>query len=115
MKSIILLTPHLRGLIVNIEACEAMNFRLSFFIILPIIATVSTQTVLEVALYLRKHLSETSAVHLPSESNYTLETTQRWNAFSAPTYIISVKLTTDRNVEKIVRLFDSTKSEFSQI
>ena len=88
-----------------------MKFSLSIVTLFSVVATVSAQTGPEVASYFRKHLSKKSAVYLPSENNYTLETTQRWNAFSAPTYIVSVKPTTDLDVQKIVRLFDSSKSQ----
>ncbi len=91
-----------------------MKFPLSIFTLLSVVATVFAQTGPEVASYFREHLSKTSAVYLPSESNYMLETTQRWNAFSAPTYIISVKPTTDLDVQKIVRLFASSKSQSEQ-
>ena len=87
-----------------------MNFPLLILTLLSGVATVFAQTGPEVASYFREHLSTASAVYLPSERNYTLETTQRWNAFSAPTYIISVKPTTDLDVQKIVRPFASSKS-----
>ena len=86
-----------------------MNFPLSIFTLLFVVTTVFAQLGLEAASYFRKYLSSTSEVYLPSESNYTLETTQRWNAFSAPTYIISVKPTTDLDIQNIVRLFNSSK------
>lgn len=56
----------------------------------------------EVALYLETHLSNASAVFLPSDSNYTQETMQRWNRFSAPTYLVSVKPATDIDVRTAV-------------
>lgn len=88
-----------------------MNSSFSVFSILSVVATVFAQTGPEVASYFRAHLSKASAVYLPTESNYTLDTTQRWNAFSAPIYIVSVKPTTDLDVKKIVRLFDSSKNQ----
>jgi len=91
-----------------------MNLRLSIFTLLYVVATVLTQTGPEVASYFRKTLSNASAVYLPSETNYTLETTQRWNAFSAPTYLISVKPTTDLDVQKIVRQFASSNGQSGQ-
>lgn len=53
----------------------------------------------EVALYLQNSLSKASAIFLPSDSNYT---TQRWNLFMAPAYIVSVKPATDVDVQTIV-------------
>ena len=87
-----------------------MNFPLSIFTLLSVLATTFAQTGPEVASYFKKYLSDTSAVYLPSESNYTVETTQRWNAWSAPTYMISVKPATDLDVQKIVRLFLSRRA-----
>lgn len=87
----------------DVESFEVMNFSLSVFTLLSVVATALAQTGPEVASYFRKHLSKDSAVYLPSESNYTLETTQRFNVFSAPTYIVSVKPTTDRDVQKIIQ------------
>ncbi|MCJ1282144.1 hypothetical protein MMC26_001467 [Xylographa opegraphella] len=79
-----------------------MNFSFSIFGLLCVLGPVFAQTGPEVALYFRKHLSSASAVYLPSEANYSVDTTQRWNAFRAPTYIISVKPTTDSDVQKII-------------
>lgn len=81
------------------------------FSLLFVVAKVYAQTGAEVAAYFRQHLSKAAAVYLPSENNYTLETTQRWNAFSAPTYVVSVKPANDLDVQKIVRLFDLRKIE----
>lgn len=92
-----------------------MHFPLSSLALFSIVGTLSAQTGPEVASYFRKHLSNASDIYLPSESNYTLETTQRWNAFSAPTYIISVKPATDADVQKIVSLFDPMNSDSLRI
>ena len=92
-----------------------MNFSLSIFYLLSALVTAFAQTSLEVASYFRKHLSNTSTVYLPHDGNYLLETTQRWNAFSAPTYMISVKPTSDLDVQKIVRAFDPSKSQIGSI
>ena len=88
-----------------------MNLPLLIFTLLSVLVTAFAQTGPEVAAYFRTHLSKTSAVFLPSESNYTLETTQRWNAFSAPTYLICIKPASDLDVQKIVRIFHSSKSQ----
>ncbi|KAL2047408.1 hypothetical protein N7G274_001429 [Stereocaulon virgatum] len=79
-----------------------MNLSLSIFHLLSALVVAYAQSGPEVASYFRKHLSNTSTIYLPLESNYSLETTQRWNAFSAPTYMISVKPTTDLDVQKII-------------
>ena len=86
---------------------EAMNFQLSIFIFYSILVTTFAQTGPQIAAYFRQQLSNTSAIYLPSEGNYSFETTQRWNLFSAPTYIVSVKPTSDLDVSKIVRLLAS--------
>ena len=92
-----------------------MKYSLSFGILLSLFATALAQTGPEIASYFRKHLSNASAIYLPSESNYTIETTQRWNAFSAPTYVVSVKPTTDRDVQTIVCSSDSNSSQSAYI
>ena len=80
-----------------------MYFSSSIFGLVFVLWTAFAQTGPEVASYFKKHLSKNSAIYLPSESEYSLETTQRWNAYYAPTYIISVKPATDIDVQKIVR------------
>ena len=98
----------------------AMNFPLSTFSIFSncsifflhsILVTTFAQTGPQIAAYFRQTLSHASAVYLPSEGNYSFETTQRWNLFSAPTYIVSVKPTSDLDVSKIVRLSHSPSPE----
>lgn len=84
---------------------------LSVFTNLAILATAFAQTGPEIASYFRTHLSKASGVFLPSDINYTQETIPRWNAFSAPTYIVSVKPATDHDVQKIVRTLHSTKTQ----
>ena len=96
----------------GIRSFEIMIFSLSIFTLLSVVAAAFAQTGLEIASYFRKHLSADSAVFLPSEINYTLLTTQRFNTFSGPTYVVSVKPTTDLDVQKIVSLFDPSKSQF---
>ena len=88
-----------------------MHFPLSSLALFSIFGIVYGRTGAEVASYFRRHLSEASDVYLPSENKYTLETTQRWNAFSAPTYIISVKPATDLDIQKIVSPLDPKKSD----
>lgn len=89
-----------------------MHFPASSLALLSIFGLACAQTGAEVASYFRRNLSNASDIFLPSESNYTLETTQRWNAFSAPTYIVSVKPATDVDIQKIVSLLDPTKIDF---
>lgn len=91
-----------------------MNFPFAIFKFVFFVTTVFAQTGLEVASYFRKHLSSATGVYLPSESNYTLETTNRWNAFSAPTYIVSVKPKTDLDVRKIVRRYASRRGNLKE-
>ena len=80
---------------------------LSIFTCLAVLATAFAQTGPEIASYFRTHLSKPSDVYLPSDINYAQETIPRWNAFSAPTYIVSVKPATDHDVQKIVRILRS--------
>ena len=91
-----------------------MIFSLSIFTLLSVVAAAFAQTGLEIASYFREHLSADSAIFLPSESGYTLLTTQRFNTFSGPTYVVSVKPTTDLDVQKIVSLFDPSKSQLGE-
>lgn len=69
-----------------------------------VIAAANALTGPDIAGYFHTHLSPASEVFLPNQSNYTQETTQRWNAFSAPTYVVSVKPASDGDVQKIVIL-----------
>ena len=80
-----------------------MRAALSFFGLLCLIAGSLAQSGPEIASYFKTDLSPASAVYLPSESLFTQETTQRWNAFSSPSYVVSVKPTSDEDVQKIVR------------
>ena len=89
-----------------------MHFPASSLALYSFFGLAYAQTGAEVASYFRRHLSNASDIFLPSESNYTLETTQRWNAFSAPTYIVSVKPATDVDIQKIVSLVDPTEIDF---
>lgn len=92
-----------------------MKYFLSAFILLSILVGAFAQTGPQIASYFREHLSPTSTLYIPSQVNYTLLTTQRWNAFSEPTYIVSVKPATDLDVQKIVRLLlHSRRSPFPQ-
>lgn len=79
-----------------------MHFSGSIFTLSTVIATVIAHTGPEIAAYFKTHLSKAAEVYLPSQSNYTLETTARWNAFSAPTYVISVKPASDQDVQTLV-------------
>jgi hypothetical protein len=58
----------------------------------------------EVAAYFRQSLTLESEVFLPTDSNYTQETTQRWTAYKEPTYIVAVKPASEADVQSIVRL-----------
>ena len=72
--------------------------------LLTAIPSIYCQSGPEIATHFKRVLSAGAGVYLPSDVNYTLETTQRWNAFSAPSYIVSVKPATDTDVSKIVSL-----------
>ena len=79
----------------------------SILTFLTVLATAFAQTGSEIDSYFRTHLSKSSDIYLPSDINYAQETIPRWNAFSAPTYIVSVKPATDHDVQKIVRILRS--------
>ena len=80
-----------------------MHFcRVLTFTVLATFPTIFALSGPEVAAYFELALSPGSQVYLPTDSNYTVETTQRWNAFSAPTYMVSVKPAMERDVQKIV-------------
>lgn len=98
----------------HIPVLPAMHFPVSSLVLFSVFGTVCARTGAEVASYFRKNLSKASDIYLPSGTNYTLETTQRWNAFSAPTYILSVKPATDVDIQKIVSLSDTMKGDSRQ-
>lgn len=79
-----------------------MSILLQFWVSCLFVLKVLAVTGPEVASYLDIHLSRASDIFLPSDIKYTQETTQRWNQFSSPTYIIAVKPATDVDVQKIV-------------
>lgn len=47
-------------------------------------------------------LSPGTQVFLPSDSDYTDETIQRWTIYDEPTYIASVKPALESDVQKVV-------------
>ena len=55
-----------------------------------------------IAAHFRQVLSPKTGVYLPSDPAYASETTQRWNAYGAPSYVVSVKPALDTDVQKIV-------------
>ena len=69
-----------------------MHFSGFIFTLSIVIAIVIAYTNLEIAIYFKTYLFKIAKVYLLSQSNYILETTTRWNAFSAPTYVIFLKL-----------------------
>lgn len=52
----------------------------------------------------RRILSPGSGIYLPSDANWENETTQRWDLWNPPTYVISVKPALVEDVQKIVSL-----------
>ena len=56
----------------------------------------------EIAAHFARVLSPQTGIFLPNESDYTSETIQRWDSFSAPTYLVSVKPALDTDVQTIV-------------
>lgn len=46
--------------------------------------------------------SPSTQIFFPSDPNYANETTQRWNIYSAPTYLASIKPGTTGDVQKVV-------------
>ena len=79
-----------------------------------VFAATLAQTGPEIAAYFRAHLSKAADVYLPSESNYTLETTQRWNANRAPSYAVSVKPASNEDVQTIVGSQSTNQGSFVQ-
>ena len=51
---------------------------------------------------LQTFLSPEASFYLPSDPNYKMETTQRWTTYSEPSYVISVKPSTEQDVQSIV-------------
>lgn len=77
--------------------------------LIPFIPITLALTGPDIAAYLEKILSPGTDFYLPTDSNYTAETTQRWNAYGAPTYVVSVKPALEGDVQKIVRSFYSPR------
>lgn len=46
--------------------------------------------------------SPDTQIFFPSDPNYTDETTQRWNFYSAPSYLASIKPGSEEDVQKVV-------------
>jgi hypothetical protein len=57
----------------------------------------------QIAYDLQSILSPGSGIYLPTDANWTTETTQRFNTWSAPTYVVSVKPALKEDVQKVVR------------
>lgn len=51
--------------------------------------------------------SPNTQIFFPSDPNYVNKTTQRWNTYSAPSYVASIKPGTETDVQKVVRGFRS--------
>jgi hypothetical protein len=48
-------------------------------------------------------LSPQSSIYFPSDGNWLNETTQRYNSWDAPTYVVSVKPALKEDVQKVVK------------
>lgn len=86
----------------------------SAFTLSTVFAATLAQTGPEIAAYFKTHLSKAADVYLPSESNYSLETTQRWNANRAPSYVVSVKPASNQDVQEIVCSQTTNRDSFAQ-
>lgn len=49
--------------------------------------------------------SSDTQIYYPSDPNYASLTTQRWDIYEAPTYVASIKPGSEKDVQKIVRIF----------
>lgn len=49
-------------------------------------------------------LTPESSIYLPTDPNWVKETTQRFDFWQAPTYIVSIKPAVKEDVQKVVRL-----------
>ena len=77
--------------------------RLLSFAILAALTAASNHLTINV-FQLRQLLSPGTGIFLASDSNYTSETIQRWDAFSEPQYTVSVKPALETDVQKLVSL-----------
>lgn len=50
----------------------------------------------------KNNWSPKTEIFFPSDANWLTETTQRWNIYSAPTYLASIKPGTEADVQKVV-------------
>ncbi|KAF2816389.1 FAD-binding domain-containing protein [Mytilinidion resinicola] len=57
-------------------------------------------------------LSPSSSIYLPSDENWTNETTQRWNQWNAPSYVVSVKPAIKEDVQKVLQYAARNKVPF---
>ena len=53
---------------------------------------------------LQSVLSSQSSIFIPTDQDWTNETTQRYNTWNSPSYIASVKPALKEDVQKLVRL-----------
>lgn len=56
----------------------------------------------EIALHLESILSLRSGIFLPTDKNWLNETTQRYQAWNAPTYVVSIKPASKEDVQDVV-------------
>lgn len=83
-----------------------MAYRL-LLLILAVFSTIHSTLALtgqEVADYFTQSLTSESEVFLPTDGNYSVETTQRWTTYKEPTYIVAVKPATESDIQSVVRL-----------
>ena len=50
----------------------------------------------------KNNWSPTTQIFFPTDPDYANETTQRWNFYSAPSYLASIKPGTEADVQKVV-------------
>jgi len=94
--------------------CIAVIMHISIFVTLLLVSSVGLvsslpstdysthQTDRQIASHFKKILSPEAQVFLPTDSNFSTETIQAWNANNAPTYRLSVKPATEVDVQEIV-------------
>lgn len=50
----------------------------------------------------RYQWSPKTQIYFPDDPNWTNETTQRWNIYSAPSYVASIKPGSEEDVQRVV-------------
>jgi hypothetical protein len=83
------------------------RMKLKILLALDLVSHISLSAALsgpQIARDLRSILSPGTGIFLPTDTNWANETTQRFQAWSAPSYVVSIKPAVKGDVQKVVSL-----------